>query len=165
MKKTFYQFALEAAHDAQRPNAEHFKNELGNDITLAVYPLPTDGVEGVMIFIRGPKSDTENHITLEEAHRLHEQLGHVLAGRKQVSVEMVTEDVATEGKDKPVSDAAIDRFHDKIKRACIAIGSAVESAAKKGFDVKLSGHTDSYKVQVSGKEPKSGKPSTATWKL
>lgn len=70
-------FALESREPA-RPHAEHFKNELGNDITLAVYPLSTDGVAGVMIFIRGPRSDTENHITQMEAERLYEQLGRVL---------------------------------------------------------------------------------------
>jgi hypothetical protein len=72
-----FQLSLEARQEA-RPNAERFKNELGNEITLAVYPKPTDGVEGVMIFIRGPSSDTENHITKIEAERMYAQLGKVL---------------------------------------------------------------------------------------
>lgn len=70
-------FALESRQE-NRQNTEHFKNELGNNITLAVYPKPTDGVDGVMIFIQGPTSDTENHITWVEAERLYAQLGHVL---------------------------------------------------------------------------------------
>lgn len=77
MKPGFMTWALEQREE-HRPNAEEFKNELGNHITLAVYDLPTDGVDGVMIFIRGPKSDTENHITKMEAERLYQQLHHVL---------------------------------------------------------------------------------------
>lgn len=77
MSRAFRQ-ALENHQEPKRPGKITFTNELGNKIELAVYSLPTDGIEGVMIFLRGPTSDTENHITKMEAEKMYEQLGHLL---------------------------------------------------------------------------------------
>jgi hypothetical protein len=166
MKKSFYQAALEA-RDEHRPNSEHFKNELGNDITLAVYDLPTDGVPGVMIFIRGPKSDTENHITLIEAEKLYDQLGDAISKSRHAaySAEGKVALEAVDGGKKSVSEGVLQAFHRKLESACVAIGNAVERAASKGFKISMSGSTDQYKIHVSGTEPKSGEKFTATWRL
>ena len=71
-------FALESRHETSRPNEVTFHNELKNEIKVAVYEEPIDGVKGVMIFIQGPTSDTENHITRMEAEEIYKQLGKVL---------------------------------------------------------------------------------------
>lgn len=55
-----------------------FINELGNEITVSVSEKEIDGVEGVLIFIGGPISSTEVHVTKEEAKVILEELSHVL---------------------------------------------------------------------------------------
>lgn len=65
-------------HEPKRPNKVTFKNELGNEIEVAVYSEEIAGVSGVMIFIRGPESDTENHVTKMEAEEIYKQLGKLL---------------------------------------------------------------------------------------
>lgn len=56
-----------------------FVNELGNEITLSISEKDIDGVEGVLIEITGPTSDTEIHITKSEARTFFEELKSFLA--------------------------------------------------------------------------------------
>lgn len=55
-----------------------FTNELGNEIEVSVTEKEIDGVDGVLIFIAGPTSDTENHVTRMEAEIIYRELGKVL---------------------------------------------------------------------------------------
>ena len=54
--------------------AETFRNELGNKITVNVYKKDIDAVDGIMIKISGPHSETEDHITYQEAEKIYLQL-------------------------------------------------------------------------------------------
>ena len=60
-----------------------FTNERGNEIVVRVTEKETHGVPGVVIFIAGPISDTENHVTLLEAEVIHEELGRVIKELKK----------------------------------------------------------------------------------
>ena len=55
-----------------------FTNEHGNEIQIQVSRKEVDGTPGVHIFLAGPASDTEVHITRREAEILHEELGRAL---------------------------------------------------------------------------------------
>ncbi len=55
-----------------------FINELGNEITVNVSEKPINDVGGVLIYMEGPTSVTENHITRAEAEILLEELKEVL---------------------------------------------------------------------------------------
>lgn len=55
-----------------------FVNELGNEIKLSVSEKEVDNVSGVLVSIAGPSSDTEVHITKEEAKVLLRELQEVL---------------------------------------------------------------------------------------
>jgi len=57
---------------------KNFINELGNAITVEVSAKEIDGVPGVLIYIEGPTSLTENHITRKEAEVIYEALGTLL---------------------------------------------------------------------------------------
>lgn len=48
-----------------------FKNELDNQITVDVYKKEIDNIPGVMIYISGPDSESENHITMKEAEMIY----------------------------------------------------------------------------------------------
>lgn len=61
-----------------KDNEKVFINELGNEITLSVTKKEIDGVDGVLIYIKGPHSDTENHITQKEAEELYCELKKVV---------------------------------------------------------------------------------------
>lgn len=54
---------------------KNFINELGNEIQVQVTKKEIDGVPGVLLFIAGPTSDTEVHITKQEAEVLYQELG------------------------------------------------------------------------------------------
>lgn len=62
---------------------EKFVNEFGNNITVRISERDIRGVKGVMIFIAGPTSDTENQITLMEAEIIYKQLGLLIKKMKQ----------------------------------------------------------------------------------
>jgi len=55
-----------------------FINELGNTIKLHVSKKDIEGVDGVLMHIEGPTSDTDVHITRKEAEVLYEELGKIL---------------------------------------------------------------------------------------
>jgi len=57
---------------------KNFTNELGNAITVEVSAKEIEGVPGVLIYIEGPTSLTENHITRKEAEVIYEALGNLL---------------------------------------------------------------------------------------
>ncbi len=57
-----------------------FRNEIGNEIEIRVSEKDIDRVRGVLLWIAGPNSDTEMHITRLEAEVLHEELGKALKG-------------------------------------------------------------------------------------
>ena len=47
-----------------------FTNELGNEIYARVTEAPIGGVPGVILYIAGPDSDMEMHVTRKEAQEL-----------------------------------------------------------------------------------------------
>ncbi len=55
-----------------------FINEVGNKISVEVTEQVINGVDGILIAIEGPTSQTEIHITRMEAKILLEQLGDLL---------------------------------------------------------------------------------------
>lgn len=55
-----------------------FANELGNTIHLQVVEKQLEGVAGIYIYIAGPTSATELHITRREAEVLHRELSLTL---------------------------------------------------------------------------------------
>ena len=55
-------------------SSRNFKNELGNQISIQVIEQVINGVDGVLVSIKGPSSQTEMHITRLEAKILLEQL-------------------------------------------------------------------------------------------
>ncbi len=57
---------------------KEFTNELGNEITVSIHAKVIDDVDGVMISIIGPTSETTNHITRLEADKLYKTLGKFL---------------------------------------------------------------------------------------
>ncbi|OGG60013.1 hypothetical protein A3C89_03865 [Candidatus Kaiserbacteria bacterium RIFCSPHIGHO2_02_FULL_50_50] len=57
---------------------KNFTNELGNAITVEVSAKEIEGVPGVLLYIEGPTSLTENHITRKEAEVIYEALGNLL---------------------------------------------------------------------------------------
>ena len=58
-----------------------FTNELGNTIELKVSEKNIEGAPGIVIFIAGPTSDIEIHITRKEAEVLSKELANVLTGK------------------------------------------------------------------------------------
>lgn len=55
-----------------------FTNECGNTISIRVAEKEISSVEGILIEMAGPTSDTELHITKLEAKILYEELGTLL---------------------------------------------------------------------------------------
>ena len=55
-------------------SSKTFHNELNNKITVKITEKDIDGVAGVIIYISGPTSETENHITRMEAKEIYVQL-------------------------------------------------------------------------------------------
>lgn len=51
-----------------------FINELGNEVTVSITEKSIKGVEGVLIFISGPTSDTEVLVTKKEAKVILQEL-------------------------------------------------------------------------------------------
>ena len=51
-----------------------FTNEIGNKISIEVTEQVINGVDGILIAIEGPTSQTEVHVTRMEAKILVEQL-------------------------------------------------------------------------------------------
>jgi len=50
--------------------SNRFRNEKGNDIYLRVSEEPIQGDPGILLYIAGPDSDTEMHITRQEGLEL-----------------------------------------------------------------------------------------------
>lgn len=61
---------------------ESFENELGNQILVETKEQEIDGIAGVRVYIAGPKSETELHITRMEAVVLCEQLMDLLTDNR-----------------------------------------------------------------------------------
>jgi hypothetical protein len=59
-------------------SSKTFTNELGNKISIEVLERVTNGVDGILIYIEGPTSNTEVHITRQEAQVLLKALRQVL---------------------------------------------------------------------------------------
>jgi hypothetical protein len=57
---------------------KEFINELGNKIKVKVSEKEIDGVGGILIYISGPNSETENHVTKMEAEIILEGLIKIL---------------------------------------------------------------------------------------
>ncbi len=55
-----------------------FINELGSEIDVEVSKKDINDIEGVLISISGPTSDTEVHVTRQEALVIYDRLGLVV---------------------------------------------------------------------------------------
>lgn len=59
-------------------NSKDFTNELGNEIHLELSEEEIGGINGIKLFIAGPTSDTELHVTRIEAEVIHHELGKLM---------------------------------------------------------------------------------------
>ncbi|MEK7510778.1 MAG: hypothetical protein AAB582_00890 [Patescibacteria group bacterium] len=50
--------------------SNRFRNERGNDVYLRVNEEPIHGVPGILLYVAGPDSDTEMHVTRQEGLEL-----------------------------------------------------------------------------------------------
>jgi hypothetical protein len=50
--------------------SNRFRNEKGNEIYLRANEEPIDGIPGVLLYVAGPDSDTEMHLTRQEGLEL-----------------------------------------------------------------------------------------------
>lgn len=50
--------------------SNRFRNERGNDIYIRISEEPIQGVPGLHLYVAGPDSDTEMHITRQEGIEL-----------------------------------------------------------------------------------------------
>ena len=50
--------------------SNRFRNEQGNDVYLRVNEEPIHGVPGILLYVAGPDSDTEMHVTRQEGLEL-----------------------------------------------------------------------------------------------
>lgn len=57
---------------------DEFINELGNSVTVYSEEVEVSGVPGILLGMKGPTSEVENLITLEEARVLRKQLNTLL---------------------------------------------------------------------------------------
>jgi hypothetical protein len=58
--------------------SNRFRNEKGNDIYARVSEEPIAGVPGVLLYLAGPDSDTEIHITRQEGLEVMTLLSKIL---------------------------------------------------------------------------------------
>lgn len=61
-----------------RSITKRFTNERGNEIYVRANEEPLHGVPGVLLYVAGPDSDTEMHITRQEALELMLLLSKIL---------------------------------------------------------------------------------------
>jgi hypothetical protein len=62
--------------------SNRFQNESGNEIYLRITEEPIQGTPGMLVYLAGPDSDTEMHITKQEGRELLLMLSKFLkAGR------------------------------------------------------------------------------------
>lgn len=77
-------FALEYLYMALgKVISNRFRNENGNDIYVRVTEEPIQGVPGILLYIAGPDSDAEMHITRQEGIELLEVLSKLLRSRRR----------------------------------------------------------------------------------
>ncbi|MEK7079674.1 MAG: hypothetical protein AAB883_00770 [Patescibacteria group bacterium] len=50
--------------------SNRFRNEKGDDVYVRVSEEPVVDTEGVLLYVQGPDSDAEMHVTRQEAHEL-----------------------------------------------------------------------------------------------
>lgn len=62
---------------------QDFENELDNEISISIESKDINDIDGVIISIIGPKSETTNHITKLEAKKLYQLLGEFLSDNKK----------------------------------------------------------------------------------
>ncbi len=63
--------------------SNRFRNEKGNDIYVRASEEPLHGVPGILLYIAGPDSDTEMHVTRQEGLELLTVLSKLLkTGRR-----------------------------------------------------------------------------------
>lgn len=62
--------------------SNRFRNEKGNDIYLRASEEPIQGVPGILLYMAGPDSDTEMHVTRQEGLELLTLLTKVLKGKR-----------------------------------------------------------------------------------
>jgi hypothetical protein len=58
--------------------SHRFRNEKGNDIYIRINEEPIQGVPGLLLYVAGPDSDTEMHITRQEGIELSLLLSKLL---------------------------------------------------------------------------------------
>lgn len=58
--------------------SNRFRNEKGNDIYMRASEEPIHGIPGILLYVAGPDSDTEMHITRQEGIELFMLLSKLL---------------------------------------------------------------------------------------
>ena len=58
--------------------SHRFRNEKSNDIYMRISEEPIQGVPGLLLYVAGPDSDTEMHITRQEGIELSMLLSKLL---------------------------------------------------------------------------------------
>jgi len=58
--------------------SNRFTNEKGNTIYMRANEEPIQGVPGILLYLNGPDSDTEMHVTRQEALELMSLLSKLL---------------------------------------------------------------------------------------
>jgi hypothetical protein len=63
--------------------SNRFQNERGNEVYIRASEEPIHGIPGVLLYVTGPDSDTEMHITRQEGLELFALLSKLLkTGRR-----------------------------------------------------------------------------------
>lgn len=65
--------------------SNRFQNEKGNNIYIRATEEPVHGVPGVLLYIAGPDSDTEMHVTRQEGLELLHILTKFLKSGRRVA--------------------------------------------------------------------------------
>ena len=58
--------------------SNRFRNERGNDLYVRASEEPLHGIPGVLVYLAGPDSDAEMHVTKQEAIELFKILSKLL---------------------------------------------------------------------------------------
>lgn len=79
------QLRYNACMAISRVVSNRFRNEKGNDIYVRASEEPVHGVPGILLYIAGPDSDSEMHVTREEGLELFKLLTKLLKpGRRSM---------------------------------------------------------------------------------
>lgn len=63
--------------------SQRFRDEKGNDTYVRATEAPIGGIPGILLYVAGPDSDTEMHVTRQEALELMNVLSKLLKGGRR----------------------------------------------------------------------------------